>query len=481
MIIVSFAYIALELFVVTPLPGTVQQVFYPSDTMFHLSLAAEAKHHWPMSSPQVADVPLHYHQFVYWHLAAVSQVTGVELPVITLRLAPLTLAALLTTVIATSAAVITGRARCAPLAVALLLLTSELDLLINHPYPVAGIRDVWLWVSPSYALGLALFVSAVTVAVALLDRSIERRLGFPRPVAWALLTLFLLGAGGAKVVALPLFISGLGLYLALDWARTRRIDPTAAVMLALSLMIGAGTYFALYAGGSGGELELSPGAIFEHLDSLSVLQAYVDGQLARIGFWATGSAVAALMLFAATAATLAWRLGPGRPALGPGRLLLVSQLIPGLAAFLLLITDNLDNVYITAFALVAALPLAAEGTERAIAALRTGPGSLEPRTAAAALVALLLLLGALAALGWHLGLENRQRDAVLVTYGGLLVAAAAAGVWLLRSPASARLWRAAAATMAVLAAVGFSLFLDAVPADIRALIRASRSTPTPRA
>src|SRR5204863_3045408 len=59
---------------------------YAEDTVFTISIAAEALHHWPVTLPMVAGQPLHYHLFAYMHMAAISQVTGIDLSVVILRL-----------------------------------------------------------------------------------------------------------------------------------------------------------------------------------------------------------------------------------------------------------------------------------------------------------------------------------------------------------------------------------------------------------
>jgi hypothetical protein len=75
---VAFAYFA------APLPGTTS-VHYSPDTPWQLSLAADAKYHWPIQDPNVAGEPLPYHFFVHVHMAAASNVTGVDLTVVFLR------------------------------------------------------------------------------------------------------------------------------------------------------------------------------------------------------------------------------------------------------------------------------------------------------------------------------------------------------------------------------------------------------------
>src|SRR5207244_12787537 len=73
-------------FAQTPLPRDISATTYQEDTVFTISVAAEALHHWPVTLPMVAGEPLHYHLFAYLHMAAISQVTGIDLPVVVMRL-----------------------------------------------------------------------------------------------------------------------------------------------------------------------------------------------------------------------------------------------------------------------------------------------------------------------------------------------------------------------------------------------------------
>ncbi len=73
-------------FTQTPLPRETANVTYQEDTVFTISLAAEALHHWPLTMPSVAGEPLRYHAFAFMHMAAISQVTGIDLSVVVMRL-----------------------------------------------------------------------------------------------------------------------------------------------------------------------------------------------------------------------------------------------------------------------------------------------------------------------------------------------------------------------------------------------------------
>ena len=80
------------------------------------------------STPSVSGEPLRYHVYAYMHLAAVSQVTGIEPSTLLLRLFPAALLVLVTLQVAALGRELRGSAWIGPLAAALVLLVGELDL-----------------------------------------------------------------------------------------------------------------------------------------------------------------------------------------------------------------------------------------------------------------------------------------------------------------------------------------------------------------
>src|SRR5207248_212945 len=61
--LLALGYLGVQYFGANPLPGQVSRVGYGVDTVWYLSLAGEALHHWPLADPTVAGQPLHYHFF----------------------------------------------------------------------------------------------------------------------------------------------------------------------------------------------------------------------------------------------------------------------------------------------------------------------------------------------------------------------------------------------------------------------------------
>ena len=93
--LLAFVYIGGAYYTITPLPGTAPGVVYPGDITFSIAVAASVLHGWPPTFLGVSGQPFDYHYFVNLHMAAISQVTGLHLPLIVFRLYLLPLIALL--------------------------------------------------------------------------------------------------------------------------------------------------------------------------------------------------------------------------------------------------------------------------------------------------------------------------------------------------------------------------------------------------
>ncbi len=165
--VLGVVYLAIAFFTTSPLPGTVASVSYYADFPFHLGLAANAATHWPMSDPKVSGQPIPYHIFVYWHLAAAHQITGLPLSLLLLRLdIPVLLVAFAVAVAAAGTEF--GRNPLAGLlALGLVLFVGEL-----HPNPDAkflyhaSFANTFFYseyTSPTFTYGLVFFVPALQV------------------------------------------------------------------------------------------------------------------------------------------------------------------------------------------------------------------------------------------------------------------------------------------------------------------------------
>lgn len=484
--LITFAYIGIDYIAATPLPGTVPAVTYVTDVIFHLGLAGDALHHWPVESPGVAGESFGYHYFVHLHMAGIAQVTGIDLPVVVFRLYLVPLAALTVLQMALAGKAITGRAWAGPLAAALFLLVRAIDVSVSDWLSFDSLPGLYhLAQSPSQLLGLVVFLPILVVLCALLDPQVARRLPLgaaPRAGLWGVLVVLLAGAGGAKSTVLPLLIGGLILYLL--WGRLRRVplDGTAVRVLALCVVVYVVYFLTLYAGGTLG-LRLDLVSTIKQMPPLTRLHSIWPGGLpADAAYWVLAVVVGTAMWFAAPLAGLpsALRRGP----VGPAAVLSVSLLVAGLPAFFLIHSDYLEQLYFTLLGLIAVLPLSAGGLILFFEDPRRRPqldwGRLAVLGAAwvAAVVVLALLVDRMS--------ESHPIRADLLVYVPVAIAIAALVLVALRAPGRLGAGAAALAMLALLLTAALDTPLDLIPSTIRrlqhgeALYEASRSALRPR-
>ena len=245
--IVAIAYIALAYFPSSPLPGTESISYFP-DYPRWIALAADAKNHWPIMDPSVVGEPLPYHYFVNIHLAAASQVTGLGLPLLYLRLFifPLVVVSVLLLVVA-------GRALARSWSVGLIaaclaFFVGELRLDASNTFlahtPFFGLFFTFLFRSPSFLLGLVLFVPLVILVGERIRARPERIL----VGEWILIALFMVGASDAKVTILPLLIAALALFAGWSWLSSRRIPAAVWASAGLALCVAGAVWFLQYRG-----------------------------------------------------------------------------------------------------------------------------------------------------------------------------------------------------------------------------------------
>jgi hypothetical protein len=253
--IVALVYIGFSYFPGSPLPGS-RNTTYFIDYPRWISLAAEAKHHWPITDPSDAGEPLPYHYFVNVYLAAASQVTGIELPVIYLRLFILPLVTLATLLFAVAGRALTGSYAVGLLAALLAFLVGEVRLdpsatFADHT-PFFGLFFTLLFRSPSFLLGLVLFLPLIVLIGEALRRRDRLRSG-----QWLLVGFLMVGASDAKVSILPLLLAALLAYLLVVYMRSRDIDRSAVIAAGMAFAVLALLWLVQYRGYSSG-LRLDP-------------------------------------------------------------------------------------------------------------------------------------------------------------------------------------------------------------------------------
>ncbi len=253
--IVSAAAMVLliEWFTRYPLPGHAATVAYFPDNVFDISIAADARHHWPIMEPYVAGQPLHYYTGFFIHAAAINQVTGVSIAAVVLRLFPTTV----TLVIALQLWLLgskLGRSRWAgTLAVALLFPVNDLSLDATKWEAFGTTPFYQLTFSPTYALGIPFFLGLL----ALIQRQLSReRTSLSRPTrseriatlgSLLVCAILVLGGAAAKTIAIADFIGGLGAFC--TWRLIRAKNWRLLDHLAVSVLCTAVVYHFMLSGG----------------------------------------------------------------------------------------------------------------------------------------------------------------------------------------------------------------------------------------
>jgi hypothetical protein len=350
--VVSLAYIGISYFATAPLPWRITKVTYFSDIPYHLSLAAEALHHWPMVDPNVSGTGLYYHVWAHLDMAATTSVTGLPLPLMLLRLSLVPLTLLFLAELTFAGRTFTGRAWVGAVAAGLLLLVGEADVQPWNSYPFLGFFFIGIWFSPTFLLGLVFFVPAVTLIAERLDSDEGVRTGWKR---WVLIGLFLVGCGGAKATILSVLLGALVLLLGLRWTKARRVGPNGLMALASVGIAFLAYYLAIYR-------HSALGLGWDPLGSIAAMGWITDlrNSIGNGIGWPLGVVLGTLGLFGAQLAGLPVLIALRRR-LTERRVLLLALFIVGLGPFYFLHQPGNSQLFFTHYGLVAAALLSAEG------------------------------------------------------------------------------------------------------------------------
>ncbi len=369
--VVATAYVAIAYFPTTPLPGGLGVRYYP-DYPWHLSLAADAKHHWPIQDPNVAGLSMPYHYFVHVHMASASQVTGVDLPVIFLRLYNLPLVVLTIVQLVVAGKALVRSAHVGVVAAGLVFLVNQVNL--HHAGPFAhtafqGVLPTYLHLSPSVVFGLVFLVPLlILVGEAIVSPPGDTGVG-----DWVVIALLMVGASDAKVVILPMIVASLVLYGGARLLTRRAVPATVWIAGGLATVTFAGLYLLQYRGHSSGvTLDAAAGVrLFNGFDAVRKVTPYVEGVLPT--FTGSGTLVKSggvlfgvVGLFTAQMVGIAWLLTHQRLRVEPRQVWLLAFFGVGVAVPLVSESPGTGNVlYFLAFGTVAGCILSAEGLQLA--------------------------------------------------------------------------------------------------------------------
>lgn len=461
--VVTTGYVAVAYFLFEPLPSRAGSVVYIPDLVFHLGVAADALHHWPISDPKVSGVALPYENFIYMKLAATSQLTHIPLPTLLFRLYVLPLVLSAAALIACAGAIVTRRRVVGVLAAALFLLVGQLGLDSHDPLVFANTVFISLYDSPSYLLGLVLFMAALIV---LYEQLVSER--SPPALGWVLLTLLLVGCAGAKATILPVLLGGLGLYVL--WTR---LDRRAAWALALTAAVFVATYWLIYHG-EGGGLHANPPGSIRLMSAIQYGDMRFGGSIGHPLFW-VGASIVGLVGFCG--ATLA-----GIPAVLTSKLrrarstvLLLALLLASLVPFFTFSHKGGSQNFFAYYGIAAGCLISAQGLSMLWDRVRP-LGRSTVRLLGAAGVFWLALLLAAAIVPYEIANHPRLGPLYAVWIG--LPAVVVAGLWIAARRASARRGILCLSAVGALLLVGV---LDTPLHTLHFLVSALRIRSTPYA
>jgi hypothetical protein len=245
------AYLYAVFLSVNPILPTANDQLVYVDLPFQLSLAGEAKHHFPMHVPQVAQEPLHYHWFDFAHMGAASLISGVDLPVVFYRLdVPLICLASIVALAVTGWRA-SGRAGVGAIAAALTYVVGELNFNNPEGWPFGTIATfiVWSSMSMNYSWLLLIVLIGVLVSVVAGGEGAVPSMGRGALVLTGVLAL---GSAGAKSSSLPVVLGALGVAVAVSFLRRRRVDRMLLAAAAIVLGAQAFGYAFIYVFGTHG-------------------------------------------------------------------------------------------------------------------------------------------------------------------------------------------------------------------------------------
>jgi hypothetical protein len=387
--VLALLFVVGGLVAVSPLPSAAAGVSYYADLPWHMTIIAEAKHHWPLTDGSVSGVRFWYHVWSHLDMAAVSNVTGIEPVVLLLRLFPLSLSILVVLELGLVGRRLGGRPWTGAATAVLAVAVGELDSQAGYSYPFLGLFGLGWWESPSFLLGLAFFLPALLLVCELIRDEVPFRAAWPR---WLLVALLLLGADGAKATTVPVLAGGLAVYLLFRLATIRRLERAALTGFLVASGVFVLFYVAVYRHAALAGFTLDPLQTLYRMPQLAAWRgdfASVPGPV----YWAVAAVLAPVATYGALAALPAL-LFQGRRRLDSTQLVLGFMLLVSLVPYFFGSQAGASELFFTHYGFAAGCVLGAAAlVALGEGAVRERPGALRATAlfGAAWLVALLLL------------------------------------------------------------------------------------------
>jgi hypothetical protein len=340
-------FMALLLVPLTPLPVTTAA--YPPDPIWHLAVASEALHHWPVTNPLVSGTPLPYHLLAHFDMAGAAQVTHIDLPVVVLRLAWVPQLLLTVVTVGLLAQRVSRSVAAPPVAAAVYLFVGELDLDSSSLYPFWGGIFFGLTFSPSFLLCAPLFAALLLVT----DRLIIER-DAPRSL-WLGFALLVVAVGAAKAGSLAVLGGGLLLYAGLQYRKRASSKPVVGAF-AIVGVVAAIQAMTIYGGAGSGGIELDVLGSVRTMRPLAAL-AEQFGSYAPL-FWLLGIPAGTLAILAAPLIGAYWAERNDSASL------FICCFIASLVPFVLLTHPGASQLYLLQLGLLGIAALSASGLVR---------------------------------------------------------------------------------------------------------------------
>lgn len=234
----SVGLLALRDFPQHPLPRDVGAagLAYYRDMPWHLGNLSAAKRTWPLENPRMAGEPLHYHVGAYVFGAGTSTVTGIDVATLLFRLDPVMLVLLLGVQLVWMGRQYGGPGIAGVGTAFLVLLAGDASSLWRQTSPqFFNLFVTHLYLSPTYFLGLVLFLPLLVLSGKLIADDPPRRRA--DVYLWFLL---LPACGLTKSTTLPVLAAAAAGFAGLHLIRRRALHAPA-------LLVAGGAMVAFFA------------------------------------------------------------------------------------------------------------------------------------------------------------------------------------------------------------------------------------------